>query len=214
MKKIMNNIYYYVVGPVWGYSGEGNVEWYYFASLVINLMLIWRFGSEVLTVFMALAIAHFLIVTIYGYCNETFSLINQSKIISYIYIAIQLIIIYIALYTSIKWTIITMIITIAAYYLAPDITAEFISFPSSHNASFESISKRNITFFIILVLSILLAPTNLFIKLLIIVGMIMLHRVMDYLESMLFCINEVTEDTICELGLWEYYWRLKNILQR
>ena len=67
MKKFFLNIYRCIVGSESGFTGEGNEQWYYFLSLVINLTLIWWQKPEIGLLFTILAVIHYVTVAYMGY---------------------------------------------------------------------------------------------------------------------------------------------------
>ena len=81
MKNLLVNIYRCIVGGEVGFIGEGNEQWYYFLSLVMNLMLLWWLKPEIALMFTVLSVIHYVTVFVYGY----FMLDSENVIFSCIY---------------------------------------------------------------------------------------------------------------------------------
>ena len=171
MKKFFLNIYRCIVGPESGFTGEGNEQWYYFLSLVINLTLIWWQKPEIGLLFTILAVIHYVTVAYYGISGSYDLLV-------------------IAMITSFKWAIITTIITIIAFFLAPDCTGNNIFL---RKKSYSILTLLfNTMIFAAFVIIVFLLPIILWTKLLMIIGALVIHPVIDYLEGECIIISDVT----------------------
>ena len=191
MKNLSLNIYRIVVGIIGtecGFTGEGNEQWYYSLSLVINLMLIWWLKPEIGLLFTILAIIHYVTVFIYG----CFDLYDSSTIFAYAYFGIHWGLFVIALFTNFKWAMITMIITTVAYLLAPDCTGNNI-FLRKKSYSKLSLLFNAIMFATFVIITVLL-PIKIWIKLLLIISALVLHPIIDYLEGEGVLISDVTHE--------------------
>ncbi len=60
------NIYRNIVGYEYGWSGEGNEQWYYSLALIINIMLTWWLKPELGIIFTVAAVIHYVTVCVYG----------------------------------------------------------------------------------------------------------------------------------------------------
>lgn len=200
-KKIFLCIYQCIVGGECGFTGEGNEQWYYFLALVMNLMLIWWKKPEIAVVFTVLAVIHYATVCIYGF----FELIEDGSVIfSYLYFGIHAILVIVAICTSFKWAVITTLIVIIAYLFAPDCTGNNIVIrePGQKGSSVALRSLRglplifNTIIFVVFVWLDFLLPINVGIKLLIIVGAVIVHPIIDILEGECIIISDVTSDAL------------------
>lgn len=192
MKDLFLNIYRGIVGGECGFTGEGNEQWYYTLALVINLMLVWWLKPEVALVFTILAVIHYLTVVIYGVL-ELFGFFDFENIVvpcAYVYLGIHVTLLLIAIFTSFKWTIITMAITIVAFVLAPDSTGHNI-FPIKKSYSKLSLLFNTIIFAAFVVIDFLL-PIKLWIKILFIIVALIIHPIIDYLEGECIIISDIT----------------------
>lgn len=187
MKKLFLNIYRCIVGTECGFTGEGNEQWYYFLSLVINLMLIWWLKPEIALLFTILAVIHFVTVFIYGYFDLS---VDGSTSLAYAYFGIHLVLLAIAIFTSLKWAIITIAITTIAFFLAPDCTGNNIFL---RKRSYSKLSLLfNTIIFAAFVIIVVLLPISFWIKLLLIIGALVIHPIIDYFEGECVIISDVT----------------------
>ena len=187
MKNLFLNIYRVIVGTESGFTGEGNEQWYYFLSLVINLMLIWWLKPEIGLLFTILVVIHYVTVFIYGY----FDLYSDgSTSFAFAYLGIHLVLLTIAIFTSLKWAIITIAITTIALLLAPDSTGNNI-FLCKKTYSKLSLLFNTIIFATFVIIVVLL-PIRFWIKLLLILGALVLHPIIDYFEGECVIISDVT----------------------
>ena len=189
MKNLLVNIYRCIVGGEYGFIGEGNEQWYYFLSLVMNLMLLWWLKPEIALMFTVLSVIHYVTVFVYGY----FMLDSENVIFSYIYFGIHIILLILAIVTSFKWTVITAVITVVSILLAPDCTGNniFLRVPNVTNSL--PLIFNTIIFVAFVVLDFML-PIELWIKILIIVGALIIHPVIDWFEGECVIISDVTSD--------------------
>jgi len=200
MKKILLNIYRFIVGNEFGWSGEGNEQWYYFLSLVINCMLTWWLKPELGIVFTVSAVIHYITVYIYG----GGMLSDSSVLYSIVYYLIHIIIFIICFVFNWKWTILTSLVVIVAYFSAPNCTGNniFLRMPKDYENNIyygvESISA--ILFFHTILFGIFVGvtlnlPTALWIRIIIIIVCIVLHPIIDSLEDEGIIISEVTDES-------------------
>lgn len=196
MENVFLNIYRRIVGSEYGFSGEGNEQWYYSLSLAINVMLIWWLNPEVALLFTILAAIHYLTVFVYGY----FDLSDAGVTFSYAYLGIHAILFTIAILVSFKWAIITTAITTVTFLLAPDCTGNniFIRDPYLHNQL--PLLFHTIIFVAFVIIDFLL-PIKLWIKLLLIIGAIVIHPVIDLLEGECVIISDVTYEAFDNIFL-------------
>lgn len=183
MKKFLR-IYRYIVGGECGFAGEGNEQWYYFLSLVINLMLIWWLAPEIGLVFTILAVIHYVTVSIYGYFD-----LYCSIGLAYAYLGMNLALLAVAIFTNLKWAAITTAITTIAFFSAPDCTANNIFLRKSYSKFALVFNTIILTAFVIIVV---LLPARFWLKTLLIVSVLFLHPIIDILEEDCITISEVT----------------------
>ncbi len=195
MKKLMLNVWRGIVGAEYGFTEEGNEQWYYFVSLVINLMLIWWLGpqSDAL-VFTILAVIHLVTICIFGYLM----LDEEGVFYSYLYYATHLVLLIMALLTNFWWAVITTLITLLAVSMAPDCTGinYYIRDDEISSNNPKLLLIFNTIIFIAFVVVDFLLPIKLWIKLAIIAGMLLLHPLIDYLEGDCIIISDCTADSI------------------
>lgn len=191
MKSAFRKIYRYIVGPEYGFAEEGNEQWYYSLSLVINLMLVWWIKPEAALIFAIIELIHFLTVFIYGYFDLDFG----SMAFAYAYFGIHLILLAIAIFTSFKLTVITALITIVAILSAPNSTGNniFLREPNIHDRHL--LLFNTIIFAVFAAIDILL-PIKLWIKFVILVIVLAIHPLVDWLEGECVNIIDVTLEAI------------------
>lgn len=191
-KKIFLCIYQCIVGGECGFTGEGNEQWYYFLALVMNLMLVWWKKPEIAVVFTILAAIHYATICIYGF----FELFEEgSVILLYSYLGIHAILAIVAICTDFKWAFITALIVIIAFLFAPDCTGNNIVIRAECVRWWQPLIFNTIMFAVFVWLDFLL-PINLGIKLLIIVGAVIVHPIIDILEGECIIISDVTSDAL------------------
>ena len=190
MKKLMLKLWRCIVGAEYGFTEEGNEQWYYFVSLVINLMLIWWLGSQSdALVFTILAIIHF--VTIYVY-----SLVDEKVFMSYLYFGIHLFLLIMALLTNFVWAIISLSITVVFCLIAPDCTVDIFfgdmfGFDEEHSKYI--LIEHTIVLGAFILVDFLL-PIDLWLKIVFIVTMLVLHPIIDYFEGYCIIISDCTTE--------------------
>ncbi len=205
MKKIkLLDLYRFIVGSEFGWSGEGNEQWYYFLALVMNLMLTWWLKPELGVVFTICSIVHYITVCVYG--SEV--LFFQDFIYSVGYFVIHLIILIMCLILNWKWTLLTSFIVIISVLIAPNCMGNNIFMPepkpiSIYNTSlyFGNDNVFGIFFFhtiwfAIFVIIALYLPINIWLRLMIIILCMVLHPIIDFLEGDCMNIADVTNDAI------------------
>lgn len=188
----MRNIYRFIVGSEYGFTGEGNEQWFYTLSLAINLMLVWWLKPEIALLFSVLAAIHYVTVFVYGY----FDLTEKGKDYAATYFGIHVILAIIAIVADYKWAIITAIITVVAYFIAPDCTGNNIFLRGNGLERGFPLIFNTIIFAAFIIIDLLL-PIKLWVKILIIVMALIIHPIIDYFEGECVIISDVT----CEV--WE-----------
>ena len=200
MKNILLNIYRGIVGNEFGWSGEGNEQWYYFLALVINCMLTWRLKPELEIVFTVAAIIHYITVCIYGYL----ALYENSVLYAIAYYTIHAIIFILCILFNWRWTLLTSIIVIVAYFLAPDCLGRniFIRPPKEHTIYDGNVDNTgailvfHTILFVAFVVIALSLSISLWIKIMIIVICMILHPIIDLLECECIIISDVTNKSL------------------
>jgi hypothetical protein len=196
MKNAVLYIYRCIVGPECGFTGEGNEQWYYSLAIVINLMLVWWLKPEVALLFTILVVIHYLTVFAYGLFDLEFG----SVIFSYAYLGIHLTLLVIAAFSSFKWAVITALITIVALFLAPDCTGENFFICRQYKFYNALDLLFNTIIFIVFVRIDFLLPINLWIKLAIIAGALVIHPVIDYLQGECVIITDTIFDALGKIA--------------
>ena len=198
MKKLMLKVWRGIVGAEYGFTGEGNEQWYYIISLVINLMLIWWLGSQSdALAFTMLAFIHLVTVCVYGYLSLADEGV-EGIVCSYLYYATHLFLLIMALLTNFWWAVITTLITLLAVSMAPDCTGinYYIRDDEISSNNPKLLLIFNTIIFIAFVVVDFLLPIKLWIKLIIIAVMLLLHPLIDYLEGECIIISDCTADSI------------------
>lgn len=199
MKKIFLYIYQCIVGRQYGFTGEGNEQWYYFLALVMNLMLVWWKKPEIAVVFTVLAVIHYATLCIYGFFDliiDGNDLIEDGNVIfSYYYWGIHCMLAIVAISTDFKWAYITALIVIIAFLFAPDCTGNNIVLRAQCVKWWHPLIFNTIMFAVFVWLDFLL-PIKLSIKLLIIIFTVIIHPIIDFLEGEGIIISDVTSDAL------------------
>ncbi len=183
------NIYRWLVGPEYGFSGEGNEQWYYSLALAINLMLVWWLNPDIALVFTILAIIHYLTIFVYGYLD----LCENSVVFATVYFVMHLFLLVIAIFTNYKWAIITAAIPIIAVLLAPNCTGNNI-FLRKQNANTKlPLLFNTIIMFAFIVIAFLLPIISL-IRITIIFVALLIHPIIDFYQGEGVIISDVTID--------------------
>lgn len=197
MKKLLLNIYRSIVGNEFGWSGEGNEQWYYFLALVINNMLTWWLKPELGIVITVAAVIHFITVCVYAVGDFSYN----SVWYSIGYYAIHAIIFIVCILFDWKWTILTTLIVVAAYLLAPNEMGNNIVMRPPKDvivyAGVENIAAIllfNTILFAVFVYIALNLPIALWVRIIIIVACMIVHPIIDLFEGEGIIISDVTED--------------------
>lgn len=212
MKKILLNVYRGIVGSEFGFTGEGNEQWYYFLSLVINCMLAWWLKPEIALLFTIVSVIHYISVFVYGY----FMLSERGKSTSIIYFLIHATILGVCFANDWKYTIITSVISIVAFLIAPDCTGNNIFMPAPKEVGiyFGVQNKMPLLFHTIIfgafLVVTLLMPAQYWVKLIIIGGALILHPIIDILEGECVLISDVTYDAYYKIVDKNYDYPFKN----
>ena len=201
MKKILLNVYQGIVGSKFGFTGEGNEQWYYFLSLVINCMLAWWFKPEIALLFTIVSTIHFISVFVYGYFDL---LERKGKPAAIVYFLIHAIILGVCFVADWKFTLITSAISITAFFIAPDCTGNNIFMPGpqlvpkKHRVYYNPYDTKPLLFHTIIFVAFLaitlLMPAQYWVKIIIIGGALILHPIIDILEGECVLISDVTYD--------------------
>lgn len=186
MKNVLLNFCRFIVGSEAGFFGEGNEQWYYFLSLAINVMLVAWLKPEVAVWFILLMVIHFVMVCIYGY-ND---LSDYGSEYSYIYFGIHLILGIIAIIVSPFWALITTAISVAAFFMAPDCTGNNILLRKKSYSKLALIF--NTIIFAAFVTVAVMLPIALWLRILIIIGVMIVHPIIDYFAGECIIISDVT----------------------
>lgn len=199
MKKVLLNIYRGIVGNTVGWSGEGNEQWYYFLALVINLMLTWWLKPELGIIFTVFAVIHYVTVCVYG----SAMLSDSSVWYSIAYYAIHTVIFIVCIFLNWKWTLLTSLIVIIAYFIAPDCMGNniFMRQPKEYtvycgNENIAAILVFHTILFVAFVVIALSLPISLWIRIIIIVICMILHPIIDFLEGECMIISDVTNESL------------------
>lgn len=202
MKKLLH-MYQFIVGGKYGFTGEGNEQWYYTLALAINLMLVWWLCPEIGIIFTILAVLHYSTIVYYGiFSTDDIAYNNpiRAYVRSHLYFGFHLGLLIVATIVSIKWAIITSFITTVAVLIAPDCTGNNIFLRKPNVRNNLPLLFNTIMFAAFVVVDFLL-PMKLWIKFLILVVAMILHPIIDWIEGECIIISDVT----CEA--WEHMCR-------
>jgi len=199
MKDLLLNFYRCVVGSEYGWFGECNEQWYYFIALVINIMLTWQFRPDLIAIFVVAAGIHFITVCVYSYG----SLYDSSRFYSVLYYVIHMILYVICFVFDWELTLLTSSIVIIGYFLAPDCIGDsFFMMPirkyigkSESKKAAVILAFHTIMFLTFAVIALNL-PISLWTRITIIVTCMILHPIIDYLESECIIISDATNESI------------------
>ena len=192
MKKLLR-MYQFIVGGKYGFTGEGNEQWYYTLALAINIMLVWWLCPNIGTVYSVLASIHYLTVAYYGVYNSIEDKPTRACVRSYLYIGVHAVLFIVAAIVNIKWAIITSVITTVAVLIAPDCTGNNIFLRKPNVTNNIPLLFNTIMFAAFVVVDFLL-PIKLWIKFIILVTFMVLHPFVDLIEGECIIISDVTRD--------------------
>lgn len=190
MKNVLLNLYRLIVGPEAGFSGEGNEQWYYFLSLAINSMLVAWFKPQVAVWFILLMIIHFVTVCVYGYRDIS----DYGAKYSYPYFALHLLLLIVAIILSPFWALITTVISVIAFFMAPDCTGNNILLRKKSYSKLALIF--NTVIFAAFVTVAFMLPVALWLRILIIIAMMIVHPIIDYFAGECIIISDVTYEAL------------------
>lgn len=205
MKKVLLNIYRGIVGNEYGWSGEGNEQWYYFLALVMNCMLTWWLKPEIGILFTVFSVVHFAMMFPYEYFfMDDFQ--SKSIVPQVVYFSIHLVMFVTSLIVNWPWTLITSSIVVIACLLAPDCTGNNVFMrPPKYgiyfgNNDYIRILICHTIWFAMFVIITFLLPVSIWIKLAIIATCIILHPFIDFLEGECINISDITEEAFWKIA--------------
>lgn len=176
-----------------GFTGEGNEQWFYFLSLVINSMLVWWLAPEIAIFFIVFSAIHLFTVATYGFFK-----LEDKLAFAYIYVFIHCCLFLFAILLSFKWTAITTTITVVSLLFAPNYKGNIIISHTCNVPSGLPLFFNTLIFTIFVIVTILL-PIYFWIKLVIILVALTLHPFIDYLEEKGIMISRVTLKVFCTI---------------
>ncbi|MBR5227434.1 MAG: hypothetical protein IKV94_02220 [Clostridia bacterium] len=186
MKNILLNLCRFIVGPETGFSGEGNEQWYYFLSLAINAMLLAWLKPQIASMFILLMIVHFVTVCVYGYRGIS----DYGAKYSYPYFALHLLLLIVAIILSPFWALITTVISVVAFFTAPDCCGDSIFLTGARYSKWPLLF--NAIIFAAFVTIAFMLPIALWLRILIIIGVMIVHPIIDYFAGECIIISDVT----------------------
>ena len=186
-----------IVGPEFGYIGEGNSQWYYIVALAISVMLSWMSDPKIAVPFTIFQGLHLASVIFYACTITQDSAPFKSKryfVTTMAYCVLHIVIFTVAMTISIKYALIFTGIAVLLYEMAPDELGNNIFYRDKDMTS----SSIPLVFNCIVFLMLVAVTINLHViwygKLLIIIGFIILHVIVDYLEGECIIIKDVNSD--------------------
>ena len=197
-----------IVGEEFGYDGEGNTQWYYIAGILGTLMLIWNhkpFATAILfTIYAAL---HVITVCITGYRMVFIEDRNKDqKTHAMVYFGFHVILFVAALITNALWAIISAVVVIAMYFLGTDCIGENVFWNECKEEHPRKILVLNTIVFAVLMIIIMQLRASATAKLLIVVGMVVLHYIVDYFQGEGIEIRDVTQTAFSCVGIRLRSW--------
>ena len=203
MRKWWGKIYRLIVGYEFGFSGEGNEQWYYFLGLIMNIMLTWWLKPELGLVFTIAAGIHFLSINAYGLKAVYYTPNEVSIVFPTILFGLHLVLFVVCLCFSWSWTLITSAVVIVGFILAPNCMGNNILMPEPkrYNVYYGNKNKEAILFFhtlwfVAFVVITLCLPIIWYLKLAIIVVCMILHPVIDTLEGEGLIVSDIIEEAV------------------
>ena len=193
MRKLLY-FYQFIVGGKYGFTGEGNEQWYYTLAYAINIMLVWWLCPEIGTIFSILGTIHYLTVVYQGACcidDIAYNNPTEAYIRACLYFGGHVVMFIIAAIVNIKWAIITSAITTVAVLIAPDCTGNNIFLRKPNVRNNMPLLFNTIMFAAFVVIDFLL-PIKLWIKFVILVTFMVLHPFIDFIEGEGIIISDVT----------------------
>ncbi len=210
-KKVRNmNILRFIVGPETGYTGEGNTQWYYIVALAISVMITWMTAPQIAIHYTVIAGLHLFGVVFYAYTITREATLYKTKktfVTTMVYCALQIVLISVAITLSFWRGIIFTILAIILYLIAPDEFGNNIFYREDKDMSNSSIPLVfNCIAFFALIAIIINLPVGIIAKILIIVGFMILHYIVDRLAVEHINIKEVSSDvyTVLEDMCYNY----------
>ena len=203
MKEKLMLCYKNIVGQPYGFSGEGNELWYYFIALVINCMLTWWVKPESGIVFTIATVLHCVMICVYG----AIDFYDCSIWCSVGYWIIHIAIFVVCMVFNWKWTLLTSVVVVLLYFLAPDETGNniFMRPPkvSSVRTTIIYLGNKNTKLillfhtivFIIFVVIALNLPISFWLRIGIVLVCMLLHPIIDIIQGEGICVSDVTMAT-------------------
>lgn len=196
-----------IVGEEFGYDGEGNTQWYYIAGIFGTLMLIWNHNPAITAIlFTIYAVLHILTVCIAGVNMLFIEAKKDSKAHAIFYFGFHVILFIAALITNSLWAIIFTVVVIAMYFLGTDFSGENIFWGECREKHPRKILVLNTIVFAILMVIIVQLRASATAKLCFVIGMMILHYIVDYLQGEGVEIREVTQSAFSCVGIRLQYW--------
>ena len=215
MRNRWGKIYRWIVGYEFGFSGEGNEQWYYFLGLVMNIMLTWWLKPELGLVFTIAAGIHFLSINAYGLKAVYYAPDEVSIVFPTILFGLHLVLFIVCLCFSWSWALITSAVVIVGFILAPNCMGNNILMPEpkKYKVYFGNNNNIGILFFhtlwfVAFVVITLCLPIVWYLKLAIIIVCMILHPVIDTFEGEGVIISDIIEEAV--ETIIDYFKNKKN----
>ena len=190
MEYLLSKFFRCIVGPEYGFSGEGNEQWFYSVALAIDIMLAWILSPDVALSFTIIAAFHYFTVFVYGYFDLDFGEIGFAIA----YLLSHVVLLVIAFIINCRLALITTIIPIVFFLICPDCVGDSIITSRLKIAKRFPLLLNTIVLAAFIVVDFFL-PIKLWYKIMIIVIALLVHPVIDYLEGDCVIISDVTYDT-------------------
>lgn len=169
-------LFRFIVGHDYGFTAEGNEQWYYLVGLAISVMSAWTRNPAIAMPFTILAIIHFITVHLY---NMDYT-IEENKFAATLYLLSHVIITIIALFIDWKWALSSAIVVIAFTSIAPDCCGDnlfWIHYPN------EIIVMLHTLVFALLAIATCQLPVLWWVKAIILIAAIIIHYIIDILVA-------------------------------
>ena len=191
MKKALLFIYSLIVGFPFGYSGEGNMQWYNFIALVIGGFATFSVHPNFLVVYTILVSIHLLAVFVYDYFNLEASLIGYS----FGYVILHIMLFGICFFFYWKWALLLLSLNIFAFLSGSNSNGEsvIVHGPPLFSVTDEESNNYKVIipllyffhtlWFGFLTLVVYRSPISLKARIGIIIACIILHPIIDLLQG-------------------------------
>lgn len=181
----------YLFGYEIGFVGTGCAQWYYTLYSAISIMFAWRNFPDIASAYTTLVIAEYIIVCIYGY----FTLVDYGLAYPITYVLLILVMIVIRFFICWKLAILTSAIGVIGFLMAPDEEGQSIIFHHPEDKTKLALIQ-NAIFFGLFAYAAIILPVDAGTKVIIILGAMLLHPLVDIADGSCICYSANFMDSI------------------